>query len=151
MGEIQFIANYDEWIAVKKLKIDEKVDPRTIIEFIASLGFSFDRKIEENLRKTVQLERLEKAISEELSEIGKGSKGISEALAKINSVKISRIIKEISKKPELQKKEIKELEEFCRVFALRKALAAAGLKVNYSEIETPSIKAALKKAKKLAK
>jgi len=32
MDGIQFVANYGDWIAVKKLKIDEKMDARTIME-----------------------------------------------------------------------------------------------------------------------
>ncbi len=151
MDGIQFVANYGDWIAVKKLKIDEKMDARTIMEFIASLGFSFDRKIEENLRREIELGKLEAVLQEELEGIGKGEAGISAALAKTNGARVGRTIKEICEKPELQKKEKKELGEFCRVFALRKALGAAGLKVNYSEIETPSVKAAMKKAKKHGK
>ena len=52
---IQFIANYDDWVAVKKLKIEEKTDPRTIMEFLAGLGIGIDRKIEQNLGKATTL------------------------------------------------------------------------------------------------
>jgi len=148
---IQFVANYDDWVAVKKLSISETPDPIVVMEFVASLGYSFGRKIEENLRKAVELEKVDAVLNEELEGIAGGKKGIETALAAAKNAKVVKAIKEVCDKPELQKKKKKELEEFCRAYALKKALNAAGLKVNYSEIETPSVKAAMKKAKKAMK
>jgi len=141
---IQFIANYDEWKAVRKLKVDEKTDPRTVMEFLASLGTALDSKIEANLRRVIELDTLDSALAE-LQE-GKGRELIAEVLAEINSRKISRVIKEICEKPELQKNEQRELIGFCRVYALKKALKKAGIDVEYSSIEIPGLKR-LKKAK----
>jgi len=61
---VQFVANYDDWIAVKKLKIGEKTDPRTVMEFLASLGTGIDSKIEANLRKIINLEKIDNALNE---------------------------------------------------------------------------------------
>jgi len=132
---IQFIANYDDWVCIKKLKIEEKTDPRTIMEFLAGLGTGIDRKIEANLRKIVDLEKLDAALAEETS-----GKDIAAALAAANSRKVSAIINEITTLPELQKNEQKELQGFCKVYALKKTLKEAGLKIDYSEIEIPGIK-----------
>lgn len=61
---IQFVANYDDWQAVKKLKIEEKTDSKTIIEFLASLATSLDNKVEANLGKIVDLKKIDAAVNE---------------------------------------------------------------------------------------
>ncbi len=148
MEGIQFIAKVGNWVSVRKLKVEEKTEPLMVMEFLAGLSVSFDNKIEEFLGKEIDTEKLNKAIDEELEGIKKGKKGISEALAKIAGAKLGRVINELCNAKGWSPKETKELKEFCKVFALRKALKKAGLKIDYSTIETPAIKAAMKKAKK---
>ena len=146
-GTIQFVANYGDWRAVKKLKVDQTVDARMIMEFLASLGTSLDRKVEENLRKLVALDKVDALLKEELEKV-KGEEGISKALNTVKGVKMSRILKEITDLPELQKGEKKELADFCRVYAMKKALSDLGLMVDYTKIEIPGMKKAKKKGKK---
>ena len=141
---IQLIANYEEWQAVKKLAIGEKTEPRTVMEFLASLGTSIDGKIAVNMGKIVDLKKLDAAIAE--LQAGKGKEQIAEILAEISSRKINSVINEICEKPELQKNEQKELTQFCRIYALRKGLRQAGLDVEYSSIDIPGMRK-LKKPK----
>ena len=141
---IQLIANYEEWQAVKKLTIDAKTVPRTVMEFLASLGTSIDGKIAANLGKIVDLKRIDAGLAE--IQAGKGKEQIAEILAEISSRKINSIINEICEKPELQKNEQKELTQFCRIYALRKGLRQAGLDVEYSSIDIPGMRKS-KKAK----
>lgn len=148
MEGIQFIAKMGNWVAVRKLSVEEKTEPLMVMEFIAGLSVSFDRKIEEFLAKEVEIEKLNTAIDEELEGIKKGARGVSEVLAKIGGAKLGRVINELCDSKARQPKEKKELKEFCKIFALRKAFRKLGLKVDYSTIETPAIKAAMKKAKK---
>ncbi|MBI5872406.1 DUF2666 family protein [archaeon] len=61
---IQLIANYDDWVAIKKLKIEPSTDARTVMQFLASLGISLDKKVVDNLRKIVALDKLDSAIKE---------------------------------------------------------------------------------------
>jgi len=140
---IQFISNYSDWKAIKKLKIEAATDPKTVMEFLASLGTSFDRKIEENLRKLVELDRVDEAIAE--VEAGKGKEQIAEVIAQVNGRNVNRAIKEVCEKPELQKNEQKELIGFCKVYAMRKALGNAGLFVDYTSVEIPGMKRLMKK------
>jgi len=133
---IQFMANYSGWKAIKKLKVEPATDPRTVMEFLASLGMSFDRKIEENLRKVVELDKVDAAIEE----AGIGKRDVADAIAEVNSRKVNSLINEICKKPELQKNEQKELIGFCKVYAMRKALLKAELNIDYSSIKIPGIK-----------
>lgn len=140
---IQFIANYDDWVSIKKLKIEPTTDPRQVMEFLASFCTSVDKKVEENLRKTVDLGKLDKAL-EEIAFSKKGE-GISKVIESASSGKINSTAKEISSIEGLQKGEQKEIEGFCKVYAMRKALKKCGLNVDYSEIEIPGMKRLTKK------
>lgn len=141
---IQFFANYDDWQAIKKLKIEEKTGPKTVMEFLASLGTSLDLKVEANLRKAVELKKVDDALAE--IKFGKTEEEIAEALKAVNSRNVSAAIKEITGKPEFQKNEQKELEQFCRVYAIKKVLKNCGLMVDYAGIDIPGM-GRLKKAK----
>lgn len=143
--QIQLLANYDGWVAIKKLTITEKTDPRTIMEFLAGLGNSLDNKVEANLRKIVKLEKVDAALKEEIS-AGKGAENVAKALASVSGPKINRVITEICEIPSLQKNEKGELADFCKVYAMKKALKECKLMVDYSEVNIPGMKR-LKKTK----
>lgn len=140
---IQFVANYGEWKAIKKLKIEPATDSRMIMEFLASLETGIDRKIEENLRKIVDLTKVDAAIRE--LGLGKGGENVAIAIAEVGSRKVNSVITEVCTKPELQKNEQKELIGFCKVYAMRKALNETGLSVDYSSVKIPGMKRLMKK------
>mgnify|MGYP001611083954 CR=1 FL=1 len=71
---------------------------------------------------------------------------ILQALEEVKSRKVNAVIKEITALPNLQKNEQGEMEDFCRAYAMRKALKLCGIIVDYSEVEIPGMKR-LKKAK----
>ncbi|MCX6799329.1 MAG: DUF2666 family protein [Candidatus Diapherotrites archaeon] len=135
---IQFLANYDDWQAVKKLKIEEKTDPRTIMEFLASLGTGIDNKIALNIGKIVDLKKLDAAIGE--VQKGKGREQVAEIIAEVNSRKVNGVINEICAKEGLQKNEQKKMVEFCKVYAMKKAFKEAGIEVDYSGIDIPGMR-----------
>jgi len=139
--QIQLIANYADWKAIKKITITEKTDPRTIAEFLASLTRSVDNKIEANLRKLVALDKVDTA----LNEIGLGKGDVAKAIEEVNSRKVGKVINEITAIDSLQKNVQKELVGFCKAYAMRKALQACGIIVDYSEVEIPGMKRLMKK------
>ncbi|MBI4052645.1 MAG: DUF2666 family protein [Candidatus Diapherotrites archaeon] len=139
---IQLIANYDDWVAIKKLKIEEKTDPRTVMEFLASLTISVDKKVEQNLGKLVDLKKLDAMLAE--LPAGKSEAEIAEILKAASSGKVNGVINEITAVESLQKNEQKELAGFCKVYALKKALGKAGLSVDYSSVEIPGMKRVMK-------
>ena len=139
---LQFVANYEDWVAVKKLKITDVTDPLVVAEFLAGLTVSVDLKIEQNLGKTVDLKKLDAAINA----LGFGKGDVARALEEINTRKISAVINEITQIEKFQKNEQKELIGFCKAYAMRKALKACGLNVDYSGVEIPALKR-LKKSK----
>jgi len=141
---IQFISNYEDWVAIKKLKVEEKTDPRIVMEFLAGLGTAIDRKVESNLKKIVKLEKLDAVLKEEVKP-GKSEANIAEVLAAVNGRKINAVIGEICDfNPDMQKNEKKELEDFCKVYAMRKALKECMLNVDYSGIAIPGMKKVMK-------
>ncbi len=138
---ISFISNYDDWVSIKKLKIEPATDPRTIVEFLASLSMGIDGKVEQNLGKIVDLKKLDAAINE----IGLGKKDVAKALEEVSSRKVNAVIKEITEIPKFQKNEQKEVGDFCRAYAIRKALKLCGLMVDYSDVNIPGMKRMKKK------
>lgn len=138
---INFVANYDDWVSIKKLKVESATDPRTVMEFLAGLGTSLDSKIEANLRKLVALDKVDAAIAE----LQLGKKDTAKAIEEVNSRKVGSVIKEITALPQYQSGEQKELEQFCRVYAMRKALKECSLAVDYSGINIPGMKRLTKK------
>ena len=139
---IQLIANYDDWVSIKKLKIEDKTDPRTVMEFLASLTISVDRKVEQNLGKLVDLKKLDAMLAE--LPAGKSEAEIAEILKAASSGKVNGVINEITAVESLQKNEQKELAGFCKVYALKKALGKAGLSVDYSSVAIPGMKRVMK-------
>ncbi|MBI4210891.1 MAG: DUF2666 family protein [Candidatus Diapherotrites archaeon] len=137
---IQFMANYDDWVSIRKLRIEPATDPRTIMEFLASLSTGIDAKVEANMRKILKLDKVDAAIAE----LGLGKKDTAKALEEVNSRKVGAVIKEITAIPELQKGEQKEMEQFCRAYAMKKALKECGLNTDYSGIEIPGMKRVMK-------
>lgn len=140
---IQFVANYGDWVSVKKLAIGEKTDPRTIMEFLASLGTGIDARVEANLKKTLELEKLDAAINS--ISTGKSEEEIASALRELNTRAVSQAINETTELPGLQANEKKELQDFCRVYAAKKILKKCGLTIDYSEIKIPGMKRLKKK------
>ena len=141
---IQFVANYEDWVAIKKLRIEPQTNPKTIMEFLASLTNGIDAKVEANLRKTVNLDALD-AVLQGINP-GKSEEEIAAAIKELNTRAVSQKINEITSLPQLQANEKKELQGFCRAYAARKILKKAGVEVDYSEIEIPGMKR-LKKTK----
>jgi hypothetical protein len=138
---IQFIAKLGDWIAVKKLKMEKGIKPREVAEFLISLTMSANRKVEEFLAEEIDFEAVRKAIDDV---------GIEEPLNAVENTSVKKAIKQAVKNREnLDKKIVKEFEELARVFALRYALKKAGYKIDYSEVEIPSLKLAKKLSKKI--
>ncbi len=135
---IQFVANCRGWVSVRKLKVTEATDPRTVLEFLASLNTGIDRKVEEYLGKIVDLAPLDSALTDVLGDSGKTP---GEAIKAVNSLQVNKAVNELAEGLEkLQKGEKKEVSEFLKVYAMRKALKEKKIRVDYSEIAVPGMK-----------
>ena len=130
---VQFAANYADWKSVKKLLVEASTQPRVIMQFLASLCIGVDRKVEENLRRTVSLGKVDEALKS--VQAGKDASSVANVIAEVNSRKVNSVIKDVCSVVEgVSSPEKKELEEFCKVYALKKALSSAGFFVDYSSI-----------------
>jgi hypothetical protein len=141
---IQLIANYEDWKAIKKLTVTEATAPLTIAEFLASLVYSTDDKIAENLAKTVELNKVDSALAE--LDLGKGDAG--KALDEVSSRAVNKTINEICKLDKFDGPTQKELIGLCKIYAVKKALKACGIMSAYHEAELPNLKRVKKAAKK---
>lgn len=140
---IQFIANYDDWQSIKKLKIEPATDPVVVVEFLASLTISVDKKVEQNLSKIVSLKGIDEAITS--APKGKSGNEVADVLAFVAGSKMSRAISEATEKlgeSGMLKPQIKEVEELIRVYAMRKVLKNAGLMFSYDQVslKIPGVK-----------
>jgi hypothetical protein len=144
-GMIQFIANYEDWKIIKKITITNITEPLVIAEFLASLTYSTDGKIESNLRKVVELEKIDNAIKGLSFKKGDSAR----ALEEVNSRQVGKVINEICKLEKFSGPIQKELIGLCKIYATKKVLKECEILVNYSEAEIPTLKRAKKaKAKK---
>ena len=143
-GQIQFVANYEDWKAIKKITITDLTEPLAIAEFLASLTYSTDDKIESNLRKVVELDRVDAAIAELNLEKGDAGKAIQE----INSRAVSKAINDITKLEKFNGPTQKELVGLCKIYAVKKALKACGILNSYHEADIPTLKRAKKASAK---
>ena len=101
--------------------------------------------MEDNLGKIVDLAPLKEALSEVTA--GKKEADVAKAIAIVASVKVNRVINEITAplQEKFQKNEIKEVQQFCKVYAMRTALDNCGLMIDYSSVEIPGMKRLMKK------
>jgi mevalonate kinase len=144
-GQIQLVANYGDWKAVKKITITDQTDPLVIAEFIASLTFSTDEKIIDNLRKIVELDKVDEAIKE----LNLSKTDVGKAIEEVSSRKVSKVINEICKLGKFSGPVQKELVQMCKIYATKQAIKSCGLAIDFFEADIPTLKRAKKaKAKK---
>lgn len=143
-GSVQLVANYDDWKAVKKIVVTEKTDPLNVAEFLAGLTYSVDGKIEDNLRKKIELDKVDKAIKE----LNLNKNDVGKAISEVNSRSVSKVINEITKLDKFDGPAQKELNQLAKIYATKEAIRYCGLKVEYFEADLPNLKRAKKAAEK---
>ena len=145
-GYIQLVANYADWKAVKKIKIDDKASPEEIMYFLMSLSQSFDSKVEFNLKKALNLTEIENVIKEAGATKKAGANEFANLIEIINSRKTSQAINaQVDSKP-LSKDEKEGLRQACLIYLTRKVLGNNGIAVDYSQVKIPGTRVS-KKAK----
>ncbi|MCD6523119.1 MAG: DUF2666 family protein [Candidatus Diapherotrites archaeon] len=138
MDKIEFFAQVGKWVAVKKMKIDEHVQPIEVCRFLVSVHETLDRKIWEFLSDDFDLKALEKIAADicgaELTKKGWQIKGrlseekINQILAKLKSPTTSKAINQIVKS--------KRGKEIAKTFVTRKVLEILGYPI---ELESKQV------------
>ena len=141
--QIQFVAKYEDWTAVKKITVEKSTRPIDIAIFLAGLADTFDRRIESNVRKMVDLAQVDKYLKEKVKS-GKTESDVSAALAQLNSRDFSKLVNDLCANAKIEKpegvidktlrKENDMLNEMIRVYASRKVLDLVNLSVDYSGV-----------------
>lgn len=136
-GEIQFIANYDEWKAIKKLKIDENVPALDITDFLASISISFDKKIEDNLKKICNLKPIEDYIATLVEGKTKKEEDFAKILKGLASPNTGKAITSAMENAQLEPKEKDKLKIYLKIYITKTALSKAGLEIDYTKVPIP--------------
>lgn len=133
MQNIEFIANTDDWKAIKRLKIDEKVPDLDIISFLASVSISFDTQIEKHLRKINDLKPIEEYIDKITKGMGKSEEDLAKVLRGILSPNASKAINACIP-GNITPKEKDLLKATLKVYITKKTLAKIGFTIDYTKL-----------------
>ncbi|PIU21962.1 MAG: hypothetical protein COT14_03110 [Candidatus Diapherotrites archaeon CG08_land_8_20_14_0_20_30_16] len=132
-GEIIFTANTDDWKAVKKLKIEKNVQGIDIATFLASVSISFDTKIEDYLKKSVNAKPLDEYIDSITKGTFKTEEDIAKVLKAINATQANKAINACI--PEASTpKETDLLKSFLKSYLTKKTLLKINFCVDYSDL-----------------
>lgn len=139
-NKIEFFAEYDKWIAVKKLDATDR-RPIEVARFLSSVHESIDRKMWEFMGEEMSLEELDK-IAYELT--GAQQKKKKWKVPRKSQDEINQIIAQL-KSPSVTRKmgiKNKELKTLAKVYLNRKVLELLGIGV---EPETKKIEKYIEK------
>lgn len=138
---IQFIANFDKFVSIKKLTIDKNVGPKEVIEFLTSVQFSTSQKIKDYIKKICDISKFEEK-TEALFSLNVG-----QFFEEINSRAIKKIITEFIPK-DIEKKDQKDAYiELFKVYLIEKYADKKKLVFGAHHIVFPSNKKLMKKKK----
>jgi hypothetical protein len=136
---VQFIANFDKFVSIKKLTIDKDVTPKDVIEFLTSVEFSTSQKIKDYLGKLCDIKKFEEKTKSLMAlEAGK-------FIEEVNSNATQKIIKDFI--PEsMDKKEVKDAYiELFKVWLIEKYAQEKGIVFAAHHIVFPANKKLMKK------
>ncbi len=130
---IQFIAKHGDWVVVKKTRPHENTPLENAL-FLSSILDSIYSRLERYLHEAFDLSELDTTVDE----IVKGKKAsagtLGEVIAAVNGPKVNRVINGLTESlpDDLNKKEREAVKTLLKAYALRRALKALKLKVDYS-------------------
>jgi len=133
MGEIQFVANTDDWKAIKKLKVEANVPAIDIAEFLASVSISFDAKIAQYLQKATNTKPLDEYINSITKGTFKTEEDIAKVLKGINSTAASKAINTCIDDG-LTPKEKDLLKAFLKAYLTKASLAKINFCIDYTNL-----------------
>ncbi len=142
-GEIQFISNYDDWKVIKKLKISDEVPALDIVDFLASISISFDKKVEENLKKICNLKPVDDYIASLVDGKVRKEEDFAKILKGLASPNSGKAITEAMSSATLEPKEKDKVKIYLKIYMTKTALSKAGLEIDYTKVPIPANKGKL--------
>ena len=136
---VQFIANFDKFVSIKKLTIDKDVGPREVIEFLTSVQFSTSQKIKDYLKKICDITKFEEKTNSLFS------LNVGQFVEEVNSNGTKKIIKDFVP-VEIDKKELKDAYiELFKVYLIEKYADEKKIVFGAHHIVFPANKKLMKK------
>ena len=136
---VQFIANFDKFVSIKKLTIDKDVTPKDVIEFLTSVEFSTSQKIKDYLGKLCDIKKFEEKTKSLMSlEPGK-------FIEEVNSNATKKIIKDFIPGNMDKKDEKDAYTELFKVYLIEKYASDKKLVFAAHHIVFPANKKLMKK------
>lgn len=125
--KIEFFAQYDKWVAVKKLKIEDH-EPIDVARFLASVHDTLDRKMWEFIGDEIPLDALD-GIAYELT--GATQKGKKWVVGRKSEDEVNAILASI-KSPSTTRKlgehvKNKELKKLAKIYLTRRVFELLGV------------------------
>jgi hypothetical protein len=136
---IQFIANFDKFVSIKKLTIDKDVGPKEVIEFLTSVQFTTSQKIKDYIGKIIDIKTFEEK-TKTLYTLNVG-----QFMEEVNSKATLKIIKEFVP-GDIDKKDIKDAyAELLKVYLIEKYARDKEVIIGAHHIVFPANKKLMKK------
>ncbi|HPV66244.1 MAG TPA: DUF2666 family protein [archaeon] len=136
---IQFIANFDKFVSIKKLTIDKDVGPKEVIEFLTSIQFTTSQKIKDYVGKIIDIKGFEEKTKNLYS------LNLGQFLEEVNSRAIKKIITDFMPK-DLEKKDEKDAyTELLKVYLIEKYANEKKIVIGAHHIVFPANKKLMKK------
>lgn len=136
---VQFIANFDKFVSIKKLTIDKDVGPKEVIEFLTSVQFTTSQKIKDYIGKIIDIKTFEEK-TKTLYTLNVG-----QFMEEVNSKATLKIIKEFVP-GDIDKKEVKDAyTELLKVYLIEKYARDKSVVIGAHHIVFPANKKLMKK------
>lgn len=136
---IQFIANFDKFISIKKLTIDKDVAPRDVIEFLASVQFTTNQKIKDYICKITDVKGLEEKTNHLMA------LNLGQFIEEVNSGATKKVLREFMPRDLENKAEKDAYTELLKVYLIEKYAIEKKLVIGAQHIVFPSNKKLMKK------
>jgi len=136
---IQFIANFDKFVSIKKLTLDKEVGPKEVIEFLTSVQFTTSQKIKDYIGKIIDV----KSFDEKTKKLY--TQNLGQFLEEVNSNVTKKIIKDFVP-ADIEKKETKDAYiELLKVYLIEKYANEKKIVIGAHHIVFPANKKLMKK------
>lgn len=139
---IQFIANFDKFVSIKKLTIDKDVKLTDVIEFLTSIQYSTSLKIKDYIEKIIDVKKFEEKTKPLFS------LNVGQFLEEVNSRATKKILNEFVPLEKEKKDEKDAYVELLKVYLIDKYAIEKKITISAHHIVFPSNKKLMKNKKK---
>jgi hypothetical protein len=126
-GGVQLIANYPEWKCVKKFRVEETTNRRTVAELVTSYCITLDLRFEEYLHSHGKIDMLDSVLQKAPDK----SASLNEMMTFLKSEEVNAAVQKTAATGGFS-----EYAGVLHAYAIRKVLKTRGLIVDYTQIKS---------------